>query len=666
MDPITQQTVLAAAGAGGDKVYVDDVFRTTLYKGTSTGDAAGTQTIISGIDNTEKSMLWIKDRDQSYPHYVYDTVRGSNKFIRTSSNSNEQTDNSGPGGSAVIMKGFTNNGFIVEDAQVNANGDSIAAWNFKAAPGFFDVVTWTGSGSDQTISHNLESVPGCIMVKCTSHTSEWYVYHRSLPTATQNWLRLSNNAAANGPVGQDVWGPPTSTTFKADTYLSHSTAGRTYVAYVFAHDAAQFGTAGNESIIKCGSYTGSAANGLVTVDVGFEPQWVLIKKYSATGSGTAGNWVILDNMRGAADNASDQAVLQANNNNIETSPVGGGLRLFVTNKGFGWRDQAQSYNISTSGANYIYMAIRRPHKPPEAGTEVFNTVQNNNTLISGTKVDFGITPDMHIASRTTSAMSHWITSRQTGGDYMFTNSLATESNFLSSYNKEQTTVEYTGQASNDTGTYLHQGFKRAAGFFDVVAYTGNGASGHVINHNLNAVPEMMWVKNRDSCTYNRWYVQHSGIGDGYYIQLQDDGAAGSSTIWSSKTKTTITPAGNPQNETNVRYIAYLFATLPGVSKVGSYTGNGGSSAFNVDCGFTNGARFVLIKDATSTNDWYFWDTVRGMTSSAAPYLRLNVQGQQSTSNWVETQTSGFKVTTGTNANLRINVSGNTYIFYAIA
>ena len=50
------------------------------------------------------------------------------------------------------------------------------------------------------------------------------------------------------------------------------------------------------------------------------------------------------------------------------------------------------------------------------------------------------------------------------------------------------------------------------------------------------------------------------------------------------------------------YINYLFATLAGVSKVGSYTGTGAD--LNVDCGFTGGARFILIKRTDSTGDWY--------------------------------------------------------------
>ena len=67
MDPITQQTVLAAAGAGENKVYVDDVFSTTVYTGTGAD-----QTITNGIDNTENALLWIKCRSDATNHFLAD------------------------------------------------------------------------------------------------------------------------------------------------------------------------------------------------------------------------------------------------------------------------------------------------------------------------------------------------------------------------------------------------------------------------------------------------------------------------------------------------------------------------------------------------------------------------------------------------------------------
>jgi cytochrome c peroxidase len=75
--------------------------------------------------------------------------------------------------------------------------------------------------------------------------------------------------------------------------------------------------------------------------------------------------------------------------------------------------------------------------------------------------------------------------------------------------------------------------------------------------------------------------------------------------------------GTSTNESGKNYIAYLFATLPGVSKVGSYTGNGSSQT--IDCGFTSGARFVLIKRTDNSNwSWYVYDTARGIVAGNDP------------------------------------------------
>ena len=70
------------------------------------------------------------------------------------------------------------------------------------------------------------------------------------------------------------------------------------------------------------------------------------------------------------------------------------------------------------------------------------------------------------------------------------------------------------------------------------------------------------------------------------------------------------------------WIVFLFATLPGISKVGSYAGTGND--INVDCGFTNGARFVLIKRTDTSGDWYVLDSVRGIVSGNDPFMRLNL------------------------------------------
>ena len=110
-------------------------------------------------------------------------------------------------------------------------------------------------------------------------------------------------------------------------------------------------------------------------------------------------------------------------------------------------------------------------------------------------------------------------------------------------------------------------------------------------------------------------------------------------------------------------VAYLFATLAGVSKVGSYTGNGTTQTIN--CGFTAGARFVMIKRTDSTGDWYVWDSARGIVAGDDPYLLLNSTAAEVTNtDYVDTAASGFEISS--TAPAAINANGGSFIFLAIA
>jgi hypothetical protein len=112
------------------------------------------------------------------------------------------------------------------------------------------------------------------------------------------------------------------------------------------------------------------------------------------------------------------------------------------------------------------------------------------------------------------------------------------------------------------------------------------------------------------------------------------------------------------NTSSGTFIAYLFASLDGVSKVGLVTHSGSST--DVDCGFASGARFVLLKRTDSTGDWYFWDTTRGIVSGNDPYLTLNGTNQPEVTNtdYIDPLSSGFQISG--------DFTDGTYIFYAIA
>ena len=219
--------------------------------------------------------------------------------------------------------------------------------------------------------------------------------------------------------------------------------------------------------------------------------------------------------------------------------------------------------------------------------------------------------------------------------------------------------------------YMTASFRRAPGFMDVVAFTSSVTypTTTTVSHTLGVVPEMIIKKARDTnSTSNTWRVYHKGLNNGvnpqnYAIRLDSTGAQSTSAQDWGATAPTSTQFTAGFVESGIRYINYLFATLPGVSKVGSYTGTGAD--LNVDCGFSAGARFILIKRTDSTGDWYVWDSVRGIVSGNDPYLLLNsTAAEVTTTDYIDPLASGFTVTSSAPAAL--NASGGSYIFLAIS
>ena len=656
MSKLAKALTAAAGNAGAGALYVEDVFSTYLYTGNGS-----TQTITNGIDlDGEGGMVWIKARSAAVDHYLFDTERGATKRLITNKTNAEAT-------SATSLTSFNSDGFSLGSlSQVNNNAYNLASWTFRKQPGFFDVVTYTGnSTAGHTIPHNLGTVPGMIIIKWVNTAGDWSVYHRS--TGNQTIMRL-NSTAGTGSFGSSIVyfnnTDPTSTEFTLGSSSDMNLNGYDYVAYLFAHDAGGFGDDGSESIIKCGSYTGNGSATGPVVTLGYEPQWLMIKETTVGGAGR--DWLMFDNMRGMFVSSGSDPVLSANLSNAEN--VGGGAYLAPTATGF--NIQNASGNINGSGNTYIYIAIRRPMKTPESGTEVFapNTIASSVT--DGTQINSGFAIDMNMIALRGGAGVNFVThdrlrgvstTTSNGGLYLETTATQAENTGFSRYFNNTGFQLPSTLAGSDLISYS---FKRATGFFDVVAYTGDG-NYHDWNHNLGVLPEMMIVKRRSSAA--SWYVWHEGQGaDNSYQYLQTtSGIVGYSYLFfnSGANTTTTIRTGNSLNGLGDSYVCYLFATLAGVSKVGSYTGTG--SNVDVDCGFSAGARFILIKRTDSTGDWYVWDSARGIVAGNDPYLLLNSTAAEVTStDYIDPLASGFTVTSSAPAAL--NASGGTYIFLAIA
>jgi hypothetical protein len=178
---------------------------------------------------------------------------------------------------------------------------------------------------------------------------------------------------------------------------------------------------------------------------------------------------------------------------------------------------------------------------------------------------------------------------------------------------------------------------------------------------------MMIVKMRSSAGYN-WFVYHSALGNSSGINLNSTGAsAGYGTaLWNSTTPTsTVFSLGTNSNINNSgdTFVNYLFATCAGVSKVGTYTGTG--TTLQINCGFTAGSRFVMIKRTDSTGDWYVWDSARGIVAGNDPYLFMNSTAAEVTgTDYVDTYSAGFEISS--TAPAAINANGGSFIFFAVS
>ncbi len=656
MDPITQQTTLASAGGKKDPLYVDDVFSTFLYEGNSS-----TQTIDNGIDlDGEGGLVWIKNRaNSSYTginHILQDTELGTGKRRYTNT-----TDADGNISNGVTS--FNSNGFSIgSNGSINTSGYEFAAWTFRKAPGFFDIVTYTGSGSGtKTISHNLGSVPGMVIAKGINGGSAWSVYHRSLNNGSSPEDYSLNLNNTNSEVSNVNWGntAPTATEF---TVGGNANASIDYVAYIFAHDDASFGTGGDESIIKCGSVTNNGSQ-VTDVNLGFEPQFIIIKNASVSE-----HWNMFDTMRGMYVKS-----FKLFPNKDQYEDIVNGQIVSPTATGFSLSTAAAG---DYANGNYIYMAIRRPHKPPEAGTDVFHAYYG--TPSTNSFITTGFPLDIQIKKEASSANSHRLVSRKLGLNTFdstgsHTKSLQPSGNAEAQLGNQSRSVRSTGHgvSTNDANNLMiYNTFKSAPGFMDVVEYTGNGSGGgntpNLINHSLSAIPELIITKNTSNDGY-LWLVYHSGLSsiNSYLVLSGNAGEQTLNKVWNSTVPTSTQFFLNlgENNYNNLSHIAFLFATLPGISKVGSYSGSSGS--VNVDCGFTNGARFILIKRRDSSGDWYVWDYARGIVSGNDPYYKMNVGAAQTTNtDYIDPLNSGFTVTSSAPAAL--NASGGTYIFLAIA
>ena len=325
-------------------------FQTKVY----TADSSANRLItLDGSENMQPDWVWMKNRDQSVNHDLYDSVRGTTKYISSNKNNAEATNADG-------LVGFNTDGFTVDTSWGNiSTGNSYVAWCWKAGTSFsndasatsvgsldssgsknttagFSIISFTGTESGTpSIAHGLSSTPEWILSRPRDVSDNWMIFHGSF--SAQEYISLNSTGAKAS--ASSVWNSlPSSTVINMGDNAGVNDDGA-MIMYAF-HSVKGFS--------KFGSYTGNGNADGTFVYTGFKPAWLMIKQSSGAGN----DWLIYDNKRDTFNVAS--TILLANASGTEAT---GQSFNFIDLLSNGFKLRGSDARNNGSGGTMIYMAF---------------------------------------------------------------------------------------------------------------------------------------------------------------------------------------------------------------------------------------------------------------------------------------------------------------------
>lgn len=663
---------------------IEDLFWVLPYTGNGSSQTLKVPMRLAG----QGHLFWFKAYYNNYNHLIFDTQRSNSGFyLSTSSGTN--TPESFDGQTFQGFSNYSNFGEITlgTSSSVNQSGIDYSVHIFSKYPKFFDMVTYTGTGvgsdgspySTRLVAHSLGVTPHVVIVKARdtlSVPSAWFTRHESVVNSA-GVLALDESGLTN--YGAGTIGSSTDSFINVGANANQS--GKRYIAYLFASDAGGFGANGTESIIKCGSYTGNGS-GYVNVDLGWEPQYLLIK--CTTGSmSDVNDWFIFDTTRGmvmARDTNREGAFFTRANSTsgYDTSSSATGYAALRPN-GF---QIIGNTAINRTGQTHLYIAIRRgPLNTPTSVGKVFQQRFLTRNVLYGFDWPVNLSIQTVSDGATSDVGLTWDSKRGASLNLALrTNSIDTETNVgtVNLRYRYSSGITSNRSISQDYTNYtpIAYNWRMARGFFDISHYIGTG-DGNTQNvpHNLGVAPELMIIKNltypEQGFVYCKWHEISYYDAARLYASNANQQSYRTTSNWGATdpTSSVFTVKDINVNSLNSVHIAYLFATCPGVSKVGYWIGTGNTPQ-TINCGFTSGVQLLIVKAVSVSGAWIVLDNYRGINSGTEPWYELDGanSGQTVGRNLITQGTSGFTVESYdvTTPGWPINRSGVRYIFYAVA
>jgi hypothetical protein len=696
----------------------DESGSATTYNGTDTNVTYTQDKPYGNIDvGFAPDLVWIKNRDTTNNHTIFDSIRG-NYYIQSSTTNAEATS------AANTLSSFDTNGFTVSGGGNAINGSyDYVAWCWKAGGSVtpnnntdgtitstvsanqdagFSIVKWTGNNTaGATVGHGLSSAPEMIIIKNYSQSigQRWVIGHNNMDSSSpwNYYLEFDADARAVNNSRSFNGTAPTSSVFSIgnDTQVNADDL----IAYCF-HSVDGFS--------KIGSYTGNGSTDGTFVYTGFKPAFLLVKSTSGD------NWTIYDGARNTSNTVTKN--LKPNSSATEAEETGAKFN-FLSNGFKAAGAGAGEGQANKSGYTFIYMAFAEDPVKYSNGVATLGDgnefIQGGNypednfntttyTGNSGTqKIITGYKPDLVWIKSRNGAFNNMLTDSINGDNtHLIANTTAvldtntsapqfntngfTLGNLNNNWNNssytyvawswkaagydntynilENGTVTSSASASTlglDTGTITPSGVSanRDNGF-SIIKYTfSSPLASQTVPHGLDSPPEMIITK----CTTDtgNWYTYHKDVGTGKYLILNSTAIA--ATYANGFATVDATTWQQYFRSDAQSHIAYCWHSVPGYSKIGSYTGDGGSSN-DIYLGFE--PKWVMIKlTSTSGQHWYILDSSRE-NLSVEKSLSANLNDIEETlSGHLDFTSTGFRLTKSSTA---FNGNGSTYVYMAFA